>query len=91
MYRGELGEGRPCDAGPVFLIGIFTKNPVLTGAAAFVLVLGLEPLRPALLLFLSARGLLNCCCFTVAVLAPLLAGDSAWLILWPLCFLLLGS
>lgn len=59
----------------VFLIGIFTKNPVLTGAAAFVLVLGLEPLRPALLLFCQHGVFLGLLLLTVAVLAPLLAGE----------------
>ncbi len=48
----------------------------MTGAAAFVLVLGLEPLRPALLLFCQHGVFLGLLLLTVAVLAPLLAGGE---------------
>lgn len=59
----------------IFLIGMFTKNQVLTGAAAFVLALGLAPLKPALVLFCRYGVFLGLLFLTVAVLAPLMAGE----------------
>ena len=59
----------------ILLIGVFTKNPVLGSAAAFVLLLGLAPLRPALVFFCHYGVFLGLFFLTVAVLAPLMAGQ----------------
>jgi uncharacterized membrane protein (DUF441 family) len=58
----------------ILIIGIFTGNQVLSAAAAFVLILGLPPLRPALELLCHQGVFLGLLLLTMAVLAPMMAG-----------------
>jgi len=69
-----VGEG-PILLVLILLIGIFTRNPVLAGAAVLVLALGGKPLRPVLLLFYQRGVLLGLLLLTAAVLAPLMIGE----------------
>ncbi len=59
----------------MLLVGMFTGNRVLGGAAAFVLVLGLLPLRWLHMFFCSHGVFLGLFFLSVAVLAPLGVGE----------------
>lgn len=59
----------------ILSIGIFTRNKVLATAAAVVLGLGLAPFKSVLLFFCYHGVFLGLLFLTIAVLAPLMAGQ----------------